>query len=126
LWAGNGDPLSDLAVDAIDAAHDAREPLAISAISAWEIGLLVSRNRLSLPQPVPDWFAAFVKGSRCKVEHLDTDILVSSSFLPGDPPKDPADRMVIATARHTGRMIVTRDRRILGYAEDGHVKAIPC
>jgi PIN domain nuclease of toxin-antitoxin system len=47
-------------------------------------------------------------------------------YSPGAPPRDPADRIVIATARALGLQLVTRDRAILAYADAGHVAAIPC
>ena len=45
-------------------------------------------------------------------------------MLPGSPPADPADRMLIATARRRGLTLVTADRRILDYAAAGHVQVI--
>jgi PIN domain nuclease of toxin-antitoxin system len=47
-------------------------------------------------------------------------------LLPGELHADPADRLLIATARQLGVPLVTRDRRILDYAAQGHVDAIPC
>ncbi len=126
IWAGNGDDLSEEATEAINRAYHSGNEVSVSAITAWELGLLVSRSRLRLTQPVNEWFRAFLKASGCRLEPLLHDILISSSFLPGSPPKDPADRMVIATARQNGMTIVTRDRQILGYAEQGHVLALRC
>jgi PIN domain nuclease of toxin-antitoxin system len=57
---------------------------------------------------------------------LDPETLIESSFLPGEPPRDPADRIVLATARAHALPVMTRDRAILAYAEAGHVGAIPC
>jgi PIN domain nuclease of toxin-antitoxin system len=57
---------------------------------------------------------------------LSPQILIASSFLPGDPPTDPADRIFAATAREYGYTLVTRDRPLLDYAEQGHLKALAC
>jgi PIN domain nuclease of toxin-antitoxin system len=54
------------------------------------------------------------------------DIAIDSSWLPGEVHGDPADRLIIATARHLGLPVVTRDRKIIAYAEDGEVAVIPC
>ena len=54
------------------------------------------------------------------------DIAIESSHLPGAPPKDPADRLLIATARHLNLVLVTRDREIIAYARAGYIRAIRC
>jgi PIN domain nuclease of toxin-antitoxin system len=53
-------------------------------------------------------------------------VLISPSFLPGIPPKDPADRIFAATAREYGYRLVTRDRPLLEYARQGHIQALAC
>jgi PIN domain nuclease of toxin-antitoxin system len=57
---------------------------------------------------------------------LSPEIAIESSFLPPPMHGDPADRLLIATARALGIPIVTRDRRILNYAAAGFVAAVPC
>jgi PIN domain nuclease of toxin-antitoxin system len=57
---------------------------------------------------------------------LGIEILADSCALPGKPPNDPADRIIIATARESDMTIVTRDRLILDYARAGHVRAMAC
>lgn len=52
---------------------------------------------------------------------LTPDIFIASSFLPGKPPNDPADRILIATARELAATLVTRDRAIIAYGEQGNV-----
>ena len=51
---------------------------------------------------------------------------IASSFLPGEPPRDPADRIILATARDLGATLITRDRLLLKYSEAGQVSTIPC
>jgi PIN domain nuclease of toxin-antitoxin system len=53
-------------------------------------------------------------------------LLIAASFLPGIVPRDPADRIIAATARQYGQMLVTRDRPLLDYAGHGHVSALAC
>jgi PIN domain nuclease of toxin-antitoxin system len=100
--------------------------LRLSPITWWEVGLLVARGRLPLTAAPGRWLSAFVAAAGARVEPLDPDVLLDSTQLPGRPPADPADSVVIATARAAGYRIMTRDRRILAYAEAGHVAAIPC
>lgn len=57
---------------------------------------------------------------------LSVPVLVESSFLPGTAPADPADRIIIATARKMNLTILTRDRLILDYSKEGHVRAMKC
>jgi PIN domain nuclease of toxin-antitoxin system len=54
------------------------------------------------------------------------DIAIAASCLPGRIHGDPADRMIVATARRLDIPVVTRDTRILAYARHGHVVAIRC
>ncbi len=61
-----------------------------------------------------------------KEARITPDIAIDSSHLPGDLHSDPADRLIIATARHLGMPIVTGDRKIIAYAAAGHVGVIPC
>lgn len=126
IWTGNGDQIAPEAVDALNETHLQGQKSYVSPFSAWELGVLVARGRLRLTRPVHDWFSDFVNKSGLMLAPLTSRILADSSFLPGDPPGDPADRIVIATARAENLTILTRDRRILGYAAEGHVRAFAC
>jgi PIN domain nuclease of toxin-antitoxin system len=57
---------------------------------------------------------------------LSADVLLLSSLLPGTPPRDPADRIIAASAREYGFQVMTRDRALLDYAKQGHMSAIEC
>jgi PIN domain nuclease of toxin-antitoxin system len=64
--------------------------------------------------------------SGVRLAEASPDVLIDSAFLPGDPPFDPADRILAATARRRGLTLVTRDRQLLKYAEAGHLRALGC
>src|SRR3954468_14274566 len=98
----------------------------LSPITAWEIGLLVSRNRLSLGTTPQRWFARILALPNVHLAELSPEILMASSFLPGKAPRDPADRILLATARDLGASLVTRDRAILAYGESGQVSTLAC
>jgi PIN domain nuclease of toxin-antitoxin system len=57
---------------------------------------------------------------------MSPDVLVSSSFLPGSPPRDPVDRILAATAGEHGYQLLTRDRLLLSYGKQGHMHILPC
>lgn len=126
VWITEDHPLASTAVEAINAAYRAGSTVFVSAITAWEIGLLVSRNRLSLVARPERWFQRLLAIPGVKLADLSPDILIASSFLPGEPPRDPADRIILATARDLGATLITRDRLLLKYGEDGQVSTIPC
>ncbi|MGB2932407.1 MAG: type II toxin-antitoxin system VapC family toxin, partial [Methyloceanibacter sp.] len=119
-------PLADEAVRAIDRAKDNDGAVLMSPISAWEIGLLVARGRLALPIGAQAWFDQIIETPNVELADLPPAVLIAASFLPGIPPRDPSDRIVIATAREQNLTIVTRDRQILKYATAGHVRALAC
>jgi PIN domain nuclease of toxin-antitoxin system len=100
--------------------------LHMSLITAWEIANLARRNRIALAMPAAPRFREAVRKMGAAVTQLTIDNLTASCFLPGSPPSDPADRIIIATAREHGLSIVTRDRMILAYSDAGHVRAMAC
>lgn len=125
LWLFGGSQMSDTSRQAIAEATD-QSRLYMSPISAWEIGMLVSKGRIALSLPVEKWIDRAFDHPGVQIADLTTHILVASSFLPGALRGDPADRIVVATARDLGLKIVTRDKLLLTYAEQGHVQALAC
>jgi PIN domain nuclease of toxin-antitoxin system len=97
--------------------------LRLSAISPWEVGMLVAKQRLMVSLPCQDWVRQALQVPGLSVVPLTPEIAVESSFLPGEFHGDPADRIIVATARVTDAVIVTADRRILDYARDGNAAA---
>ncbi|MFN8656803.1 MAG: type II toxin-antitoxin system VapC family toxin [Candidatus Obscuribacterales bacterium] len=98
----------------------------ISPISAWEIGMLVSRNRLDLGQSPRSWFDRFVQQFSVSVLDLTPEIAINSSFLPGDFHDDPADRMIVSSAQVYSATIASADNLILSYGKRGMIKVLPC
>jgi PIN domain nuclease of toxin-antitoxin system len=110
IYLALGQPMAAPARDEAE-----RRPLHISAISALEISMLVRRNRLMISAPTKLWFATLVHRLDAQVVELPAELLIASVELSGDAPKDPFDRIVIATARLGGFTLMTRDRLILEY-----------
>jgi PIN domain nuclease of toxin-antitoxin system len=120
LWWVNGDAgqLSAPARAAIEAERAAGE-IGICAITAWEIAMLVKHGRLVLAMDVEAWLN--LVASLVSLLPVDRKIAVKSVDLPGDFHKDPADRMIVATARHFGAALVTADEKIRDYP---HLKTV--
>jgi PIN domain nuclease of toxin-antitoxin system len=98
--------------------------LRIAAISLWEIALLASRGRIVLGKPIGVWLDEALADPGPAIEPLTPRIAIESHELPERIHGDPADRMIVATARVTGATLMTRDHRILDYAAHGHLAAI--
>jgi PIN domain nuclease of toxin-antitoxin system len=126
IWLAADEPVAASATAAMDEAYRRDEAVWVSPISAWEIGILAARGRMTLSTSPQAWFRKALAQIGVALCVLEPETLIESSFLPGAPPRDPADRIVIATARALGLQLVTRDRAILAYADAGHVAAIPC
>ena len=101
------------------------EGLAVSAISFWEVAMLEKARRLSLSLPVERWREAILEPPQIQEAELDGAIAMESVGLPGELHEDPADRILIATARLRGWSLATRDARILDYGAAGHVRVVP-
>lgn len=98
----------------------------ISPITAWEVGLLVQRGRVSLSADPVLWFRTLLKLPGCTLAEISPEVLIASTRLPGAPPRDPADRIIAATAREHGYRVITRNQQILDYAAAGHLQVAAC
>ena len=125
-WAAGAEQLNKLARDAITSAVASRKHVLISPITAWEVALATSRGRVRLAVDPGDWYRQFLGLPGFFEVALSADVLVASENLPGVFHRDPADRFLVATARHYRARLVTRDRKILDYAAAGHVLALAC
>ncbi len=121
IWWVTGDAaLSKKAQAAID--HELEDGrIVLSAISAWEIAMLADRQRLVLSMEVQSWLAAVAQIESVSFAPVDVEIATKSVQLPGEFHQDPADRIIVATARKLAVPLVTKDDKIRAYA---HVKTI--
>ena len=127
IWIGNRESIAPNALQEVRTAAQTAGIL-VSAVTGWEIGLATTRpgNPLVLLPTVQLWLADLLARPGFRAVSLDPEVALSASYLPGSFHRDPADRLLIATARELGVPLVTRDRRILDYAERGHVETIAC
>jgi len=119
-WVAGDSTLSKKAKAAIEHELSGGE-IIVSAISAWEIAMLVEREKLVLSMDVGSWLATVSGVGAVRFMPVDTEIPIKSVDLPGNFHKDPADRMIVATARKLAVPLVTKDEKIRSYA---HVKTI--
>jgi len=96
--------------------------LGICAISCWEIAKLVERGRLMLPIPIAEWFEQAFNYTGITLLEMTPRICVESTQLPGSFHRDPADQLIVATARVHDCPLVSIDQNILAYP---HVTTVP-
>jgi PIN domain nuclease of toxin-antitoxin system len=89
-------------LEILDASGRAGLPAHVSPITAWELGLLAARGRLKSPLTPQRLFQRIMDFPYLRLAAMPPEILLASSFLPGSPPRDPADRIILATAREYG------------------------
>jgi len=100
------------------------ERVRVSAITPWEIGVLVNKGRIDLHQDALQWTQSALRLPGIKLVDLSPEIAVGSTRLPWEMHGDPADRILAATARHLGATLVTADRQLLEYARLGHFRGL--
>ncbi|MHB8722965.1 MAG: type II toxin-antitoxin system VapC family toxin [Steroidobacteraceae bacterium] len=110
-WLTPASPLRSAERNALDAAAEAGS-VYLAAISLWEAQLLHSKRRLQLPLPFSDWLIRATESRVLTVLPLDRDVVIAVDSLPTRFHGDPADRLIVATARTHGMPLATRDRVI--------------
>jgi PIN domain nuclease of toxin-antitoxin system len=118
-WVHGDERLTGSQTDVI--AGNETDTIGVSAISCWEVAKLVELGRLSLPCSVDEWLRQALGYPGVCLLALTPEIAVESTQLPGDFHRDPADQIIVATARVRDCPLVTSDARILRYT---HVEAV--
>jgi PIN domain nuclease of toxin-antitoxin system len=93
----------------------------LSVISLWEVAKRVEKQQLVLDRPLRQWIDEAVSVAGLQLTELTPGILLDSCELPPPFHGDPADQMIVASARHHGAVLVTRDRRLQQYP---HVQTV--
>lgn len=124
IWLAEGlgelQPSSRQVIDEAARSHG----VAVSAISFWEVAMLDARRRISLSKPIGEWRAQVLSAPGLDEVAVTGAAGIESVHLPGQLHDDPADRIIVATARLNGMKLATRDERLLRYGKAGHVVAI--
>ena len=119
-WVTRDRRLSRAAKAAITAAA-AEQDLWLSLISVWEVAKKVDKQQLVLDRPVDRWLDEAVTVHGLGISELTRPVLVHSCELPQPFHGDPADQILVATARGLGAVLVPKDQRIRRYA---HVRSL--
>lgn len=120
IWWVQGDARLPInAFDILDRQNP--EEIGVSIISCWEAAMLHARGKLSLPCILDDWMTRALAFPGVNLLNLSPVIVMEACRLPGDFHRDPADRLLVATARLLNVTLLTVDGLILGYP---HVKGL--
>ena len=120
-WVSGDQSLSKSAYQAINDTLASDREVIVSCISAWEISMLIEKGRLVLSMDVASWLDHVSQINGVRFMPIDNEIGVKATMLPGEFHKDPADRMIVATARKLAVPLVTADAKMIQYE---HVKTI--
>ena len=124
IWLMEGAP--ELGIDAQKMINQAARNslIGISAISLWEISMLNMKGRIRLEKPLLTWVKEALALPGIELKPLTPEIAVESTQLPDGFHGDPADRLIVATARVHGLSLLTRDEKILAYVKQEYLDAI--
>lgn len=120
VWWVSGDAALSQSHGELIRAHE-DSGIAVSAFSCWEVAMLFARGRLVASLPPLEWIERALTYPGGRLIELTPRIAVDATSLPGDFHRDPADRILVATARALGCPLVSADARILGYS---HVRSV--
>jgi len=96
----------------------------IAAISQWEISMLVMKQRIRINKPVLTWIEETLALPAMALKPLTAEIAADSCQLPGDFHGDPADRLIISTARIHDLTLLTHDEKLIEYSKNKHVSVL--
>lgn len=113
LWWLLGQPeLAAAEREALDGMAAAGTPPILSAISLWEAQMLAAKGRLALDSPLTHWLPTAAAPETVTLLPMDVDVILALEGLPKSFHCDPADRIIVATARAHGLALATRDANI--------------
>ena len=121
IWYLEGIELSQQQVQIIESQRNLNQ-LYISAISIWEVSMLINKKKAAISIPINEWLNKVLSIPGLNIIDLSLTVLVESCNLPDFDHKDPADRMIIASTREIDGYLLTFDKRILEYANNGYLK----
>ncbi len=118
-WTHGSERLSDFQSEVIT--ENETDTIGISVISCWEISKLAEYGKIELPYPLEQWFDTALSYPGVRLIDITPEIAIESTRLPGNFHRDPADQLIVATARISDCPLVTSDRKILEYQ---HIRTI--
>ena len=123
VWLMLGEKLNNNTQALIEQYVDSGQ-LFLSCISLWEVSMLAAKNKIHLDRPCYEWIDAALNEPQINLVTLTPEISVESAFLPGEFHGDPADRLIVATARVEVLTLLSRDEKILAYSASKYLNAL--
>ncbi|HVA64022.1 MAG TPA: type II toxin-antitoxin system VapC family toxin [Terriglobales bacterium] len=124
LWLVNGRPELDPSMAERIQAAGLGAGLYIQVFSVWEVAMLESKGRIQVSVGLEAWAEQALGLPGLRLVPLAPAIAIASTRLPGRLPSDPADRILVATAREYSLTLVTRDAALLDYGRSGHLRVL--
>jgi len=115
VWWVSGDRRLPASARRVIERDQSRDVLALSMISIWEVAKKVEKGQLRLDRPVADWIDQATAQRGLHLVELTTPIIVESCQLPQPFHGDPADQLIVATARARDFLVLTKDESIRRY-----------
>ncbi len=116
IWYVNGNEIKKSTRKIMDSAIETHT-IYLAAISLWEMSMLVAKKRIILEMPCLEWINRVIRELHLQIAHITPNIAVESCNLPENFHGDPADRLIVGTARAEGMSLVTRDSVILEFGK---------
>jgi PIN domain nuclease of toxin-antitoxin system len=120
-WLENSEEISEVARDVLDHADERGEAHRVCAVTFWEIALKVRRGQMMTKFPVDRWLAILGELRWLTIEETTAEVWLKTAEMEWSH-RDPADRIIAATALIHGEAVLTRDGRF--HAADSPVKAV--
>lgn len=124
LWAiSEPNKLSTTVKQYIDVAQQ-NKLLLLSSISLWEIAMLEQKKRIDIRQPLKTFLESIINIQGLAIKDNSIEVAVESNLLADSFNNDPADRLIVATAQYYNATLLTRDQKILAWAEQGAIETL--
>ena len=123
IWLSMGVNLTPTQVNLIKN-YAVEASLYLSSISIWELAMLDAKKRITINTPINEWIKNSIKNSKIQTINLEQQIAVESCNLPGNFHADPADRIIVATARVHELSLISRDKNIIKYGAKNYLRVI--
>jgi PIN domain nuclease of toxin-antitoxin system len=123
IWYVNGNEINKRTRKIIDSAVETNS-IYLAAISLWEISMLEAKKRIILEMPCLEWINRSIRELHLQIAPITPSIAVESCHLSASFHGDPADRLIVGTARVEGMSLVTRDATILDFSKTKRLSVI--
>ncbi len=107
----------------VEQAHK-KQNLLVSSISLWEIAMLSHKKRIHIFEPIKNFLSSIEEISGINICEISAEVAAESILLQNNFHGDPADRIIVSTARVYSATLLTRDKQILHWSEYGSVKCL--